>query len=438
MLLQLREYIKKENTGKILKKLIENDSLSESQLRSLQYSLFNDLFSFVKKTHNFYKESLPFSIELNSIECASSFIHLFPIIDKSFISQNKSQWVNNKLNFVKLTTSGSSGHPFEIFHSKISYETKAASKERSLYRFGIGRNDLQIMFGCGFDGHKQSYLNRLKIRIHNQFILNKIFFDITKISRDAFPFYLKKIHEINPVTIWSYPSFLYEIAVYGIKNNVMLKLPKLKAVILSGESFTDLMRDTIKDYFQKPIIDEYNSNEGFLASSCPSGQLHINEDTVYMLVRKSNGELSRFGYGELVCSQFYSHAYPLINYLQGDLIEISKEKCICGSSFRVIKKVYGRSASVIIKNGSELISSTTFGHIIAKSIYINNIVKFQLVQNSVESANLFLVLNPGFFDKINFENFINNILNFINVHYHYVNDIDRDSTGKYKDVIVNI
>jgi phenylacetate-CoA ligase len=140
------------------------------------------------------------------------------------------------------------------------------------------------MFGCDPYKNDFTFVNRLKIKIHNQFILKKIFFDITKITRDTIPFYLSRIQKINPVTIWGYPSHVYEIAEYGLQNNINIVLSNLKAIVLSGESFTDLMYNVILKYFNKPIIDEYNSNEGFLASSCQYGRLNINEDTVYMLV----------------------------------------------------------------------------------------------------------------------------------------------------------
>jgi phenylacetate-coenzyme A ligase PaaK-like adenylate-forming protein len=124
--------------------------------------------------------------------------------------------------------------------------------------------------------------------------------------------------------------------------------------------------------------------------------------------------------------------------LQGNIVDISQERCDCGSPFRFINKVYGRSGEVQIINGIEKISNTTFGHIITSGIYIDNIAKFQLIQNSLDKVELFIVLFPGKFDQINFEKQINILLNNLIVEYIYVNDIERDLSGKFKNVIVDI
>lgn len=438
MLLQIRELFKKENTGKYLKELLKNENISSLELEILQKRKLSHLFKSITKNRFFEKYIhdifLDDKLHEKSIE---EILRLLPIINKATIREQIDQWVDKDKAFVKLTTSGSTGSPFEIYHSKESYEIKAASKDRALARFNIDRNELQIAFGCGY-GADLNLINKLKVKIHNKYILKKRFFDITQIKREEFNNYLSNIEKINPVSIWSYPSFLNELVCYANENNIKLNLTRLKAVILSGESSSVIMYNNIRNFFEKPIIDEYNSNEGFLASTCRMGKLHINEDTVYMLIKDSNNFLKKYGYGELVLTQFYSDAYPLINYLQGDYINISEEKCDCGSSFRVIKEVIGRSGSVVIYNGDEKVSTTTFGHYIAKSPYIKNIVKFQLIQNDVSHIEIKFVLNEFNFNKLAFESLIKGVFNKCTVDFIYVDDIPRTSSGKFNDFIINI
>jgi len=437
LLLKIVEKVKGDKTGVYLKMLMKNENISIHDVNKLQLTLFNILFQrIIQNSHPYYSQ---FKVNFQNSNSLFETLQTLPIIDKSVIRNAGKSWITQKESLtICLSTSGSSGIPFEIHHSKESYEIKGAGKERALARFGIGRNEFQMSFGCGYTSSSSTLISKIKLYIHNRIIMNKLFTDITRINKKSLQKNIEDIILKKPTTIWGYPSFIKELACYGIDNNIKFNNPNLKAVVISGETCNDKMREDIIQFFKVPIIDEYNSNEGFLASSCREGNLHISEDTVFMMVRKENGELSLTGRGELILTQLYSSAFPLINYTQGDIIEIVDNHCSCGSNFRIIKEVVGRSGATPIHNGDEIIGIPVFNHVITKSIYREKIAQYQLVQNKINIIEIFIVLRNENQSLDGFKNFMQEIFYNCEVKIHLVSNISREKSGKFKDVIVNI
>lgn len=439
MLLELREILKGEKTGFYLKELLVNGRMSKPEIENFQKNKLKELLQYVLHTNKYYqllfeKNKVSFqdidNWDLNRI------LNFLPIIDKSLIKENKEFWLDKSQTTFRLTTSGSTGQPFEIFHSRKSSEIKYASKERSLKRLGIGRTEKQLYYGCGYNNLMQKSIQKLNSYIHNSIILNKVIVDIRFINAKNISQEIKRINKLKPSTIWGYPSFIFELARYIVDNNIQLQNKKLKAVITSGESFSNFQRDIILSAFKVPIIDEYNSNEGFLGSTCKHGKLHINEDTCIMRVLDKDGKLLEFGQGQLVVTQLYSHAYPLINYIQGDTVDISHDSCSCGLSFRVLNKVEGRSGSQQIRNGHNSVSHAIFSHMITKSPFFRYLDRYQLIQNQ---SGLVFKVQESLDSKLNrseLEDFVKNLFEQEKITFEYVDEIQREKSGKYKDFII--
>jgi phenylacetate-CoA ligase len=439
MFLELREFLKKEKTGFYLRQLVENQKRSVEELGKFQKYKLLDLLFYTVKTNDYYKQIFNTnSFTLDEIKNwdINKLLSFLPIVDKTLIKNNIDLWVDKSQMTFKLTTSGSTGQPFEIFHSKKSNEMKFASKERSLHRFGIGRTETQLYYGCGYSSSIKSPLKKLNSYIHNSIILNKKFVDIRDVNLKNISQEVIRINELKPTTIWGYPSFIYELARFIVDHDIKLKNTNLKAIITSGESYSIFQKETIENAFKVPIIDEYNSNEGFLASSCKNGNLHINEDTCIMRVLDENGALQEYGLGQLVVTQLYSHAYALINYLQGDIVDISNVPCSCGLSFRVLNSVQGRSGAQKIRNGNEYVSHAIFSHMFTKSPYFKYLDRYQMVQFSDKLLLKVQQTKNYQINKLEFEIFVRKLFNHEKVVFEYVNEISREKSGKYKDFVI--
>jgi phenylacetate-coenzyme A ligase PaaK-like adenylate-forming protein len=90
-----------------------------------------------------------------------------------------------------------------------------------------------------------------------------------------------------------------------------------------------------------------------MASTCHYGNLHINEDLVYIELYDEQGrEVNDTATipSKMIVTNLVNRAQPLIRYEMNDLVRLG-EKCPCGSNFRVIKQIIGRSDDILSFSG---------------------------------------------------------------------------------------
>jgi len=441
ILLYLREFVKKENIGYYLKEFNISERFSAVELKKLQGKKLLELLLYLKKHNSHYSKYLQDNhIQLKEdLEYDPYYIlKKLPIVDKQHINKHKQEWLtlNEKSKLTKASTSGSTGMPFELYHSSVSRDIKASLKCRLLDWHGVKRWEKQLYYGCTYSA-QHSKLSSMKKYLNNRYVWNRIVIDITKINKENIEKEIARINKLQPVTIWGYPSFIYEIAHYSLQNNFPIKNDKLKMIIFSGESHNTYIKNVVYQAFQINPADEYNSNEGFIAGTCEFQKLHLNDDAVIAEILDDKGEVTEYGMGELLVTHLFSYDFPFIRYKTGDIVEISKENCICGRNLKVVKSVNGRTGSVIY-NGNDKISNATCNHYVTKSLDMVGLEKYQIVQDNLSSVIIKLVVSDNIFDSSRFELHMRDLFDKIDVKFEYVNDIPRDKSGKYRDVINNV
>jgi phenylacetate-coenzyme A ligase PaaK-like adenylate-forming protein len=86
-----------------------------------------------------------------------------------------------------------------------------------------------------------------------------------------------------------------------------------------------------------------------IGCTCGRGTLHVNEDLVYVELLDDEGRpVTEPGARarRMLVTNLYNRVQPLIRYELNDLIELG-EQCACGSGFRTIRRVLGRSDDVL-------------------------------------------------------------------------------------------
>jgi putative adenylate-forming enzyme len=118
-------------------------------------------------------------------------------------------------------------------------------------------------------------------------------------------------------------------------------------------SYAEVLEKEEKERFQTgfgtQVIEIYQASEGQIGSPCRCGNLHINEDLVFIELYDKNGQpVDRPGPvgTKMLLTNLINTSQPLIRYEMDDLIQLG-ESCPCGSSFRVIEKVLGRNDDVL-------------------------------------------------------------------------------------------
>ncbi len=100
----------------------------------------------------------------------------------------------------------------------------------------------------------------------------------------------------------------------------------------------------ISERFSQKVHQIYQCTEGFLAHTCKEGNLHLNEDRVYIEKEFLDKEKYRFS---PIITDFFRSSQPVIRYRLDDILVLEKEPCACGSVFTRIKKIEGRCDDIL-------------------------------------------------------------------------------------------
>ncbi len=123
---------------------------------------------------------------------------------------------------------------------------------------------------------------------------------------------------------------------------------KPRRVISYAEVLPSEDKLRLVEAFGCPVSEIYQTSEGQIGSPCRLGNLHINEDLVYVELLDANGHA--IGPGErsasMLVTNLVNRAQPLLRYEMNDIVELG-QPCPCGSSFRTIAKVIGRDDEVM-------------------------------------------------------------------------------------------
>ncbi|MFW9924346.1 MAG: F390 synthetase-related protein [Candidatus Thorarchaeota archaeon] len=172
---------------------------------------------------------------------------------------------------------------------------------------------------------------------------------------------------------------------------------EIEAIISYAEVLADSLKKKLEDTFQVPIIQIYQGAEGFIASTCKHGNLHLNEDVLYFEFIDLEDKIGQAK--NIIITDLYRTTQPILRYQMNDILEISPDQCTCGSCFRVISKIHGRSDDVFHLLDKEGKIKFLFPDYIRRSINqaSEKIIEYQAIQISPSNIEIRLVLS----DEIN-------------------------------------
>lgn len=190
--------------------------------------------------------------------------------------------------------------------------------------------------------------NNMYENVNGQFISFK-YFDLLK----PFNSLLKNVIEYNPTIIVAPAQVLVELH-HKIQNKE-IELNQLKRVISCAEVLNTHDKEMISKSFGV-VHEVYQATEGFLASTCEYGHLHLNEDFLYIEKHWLNKEKTHFN---PIITDFSRTTQPIIRYHLNDVLVIDPDfKCSCGSVLQHIVKIDGRDDDGLIFNGKKIFADS--------------------------------------------------------------------------------
>ncbi|NLW55460.1 MAG: phenylacetate--CoA ligase [Firmicutes bacterium] len=249
------------------------------------------------------------------------------------------------------SSSGTTGNPTVIFHTKKDIEEWTNLVARCMYMIGTRAGDVfQNTMGYGlFTGglgfhYGAEAIGALTIPIGPGNSKRQIWF----------------MQNFGSSVIHILPSYALRLYSHFEELQIDPKTLTLRIFIIGSEPHSEAMRRQIEDLYGVKAYNSYGLSEvcgpgvGF---ECPEQNgIHLWED--YFLVEiidPETGEVLPVGEeGELVLTTLKREAVPLLRYRTGDLTRILPGECACGRSHLRIERIKGRADDMLIINGVNL------------------------------------------------------------------------------------
>lgn len=415
---------------KKLNKLCGNHQLTLEDLNNFQAKmLYSSLKYAINNIPAYFKYDIP---NFNNFDPAD-LIRQFPIINKNKLISGKSDFYpgeGKKKPYWSLgKTSGTTGTPLEIFrsYSSVLYENVFIRRHWELSGFQNGdnratmRGDLIVPIGR----------NTPPYWFFNYFD-NQLLISSRHLRSGCFKDIADKLENFSPHILEAYPSTAYELAKYLEQENRILKIP---FVYTGSEILYDYQRELISERFSCKVMDFYGMAERVaFASECIHGNLHLNSDYSYVeILDKENNPTNDNGY--ITGTTFHNLAMPLVRYQLSDITKRKKGKCSCGSVFPMIEPIQGKFEDIVYGGEDAPISPSVLTFAFKG---LSNIRKSQVAQVEQHVWEVRIVPENCFSDEDK-NMLINNIHQLVDplitVKVKMVDDIPRESSGKYRWVV---
>ena len=183
------------------------------------------------------------------------------------------------------------------------------------------------------------------------------FFSAQHMSEENLPAYARKIMELRPVFIQSFPSGLDLLAKFWLRRGLP-PIAGLRMVHLSSETLRVDQRERFQKAFGAPVFSNYGQSEcAVLASECEhDSSYHVfPEYGVTEIVRPDGTPTVPGELGEIVGTGFNNYAMPMIRYRTGDLGSWSRRHCVCGRPFPLMERLEGRGQDVVVARDGHIV-----------------------------------------------------------------------------------
>lgn len=428
-LLYCIEALRGEHVFSYLRELELNQNLSRHEITQLQHNKLIKLLEHSISNNKYY------SSKFAGYDIYGDYDNL-PILTKTELRDKYndilSNTINSKLDLVE--TSGSTGVPLKFYRDRVVFGYTLASVYRAHGWWGLDIGSKEAMLW----GVPVSIKGKIKTRFKD-LLLNRFREREYNINAATLHDFYQKILYKKPEYIFGYSSMVYEFALYLKESGLSIERGLLKAAICTAEGLYESQRDLIEEVLKCNVVTEYGATEtGIISYECKHKSNHISDDCVYVeIVDDDNHAVPDGVSGRVLVTVLNSYSAPIIRYDLGDISSKLNYKCSCGINLSVLGKVEGRSTDVAVSPDGNIYHSIIFYYIMKElTEKIGGVRKYKVIQRQIDELDVYLVKDSSYSEQA--ELFLKQQLRdkfgeSMNIKLLYKDNIDRMSSGKYKD-----
>lgn len=401
--------------------------INEYQQRHLK-SIIDYAARYVPYFRNIGKE-----YRLNNDESAVEFLARLPILTKDIIRSDFGNFLSEEFkNSKKLSfyyTGGSTGQPSKIAVDKEYLDFRWAMVHYNLSWVGYTLGDCYgFIYGSNLDAKEDcSFRQKLQQWMMNYFQVNAFC-----LNEDNMEKFAQKCLKRRPKFLVGYASGLAAFAKYAERKGIPIH-PRF--VESTAEYLSPEVRQEIERVFACKVYDRYGSREvGNVAHECVERNgFHIDWQSVYVeIINKGKYPFLDNDYGDIVITSLKIKGMPLIRYVTGDIGKIDYSPCRCGMASPRLFLGGARVLDILYTTGGDMISPSPLS-LTTRELY--SIKKIQYVQESPRFLKVNVVTDHE--DDSNISATLGARLKKIfgegmEIEFHFVDEIEREQSGKYR------
>jgi putative adenylate-forming enzyme len=164
-----------------------------------------------------------------------------------------------------------------------------------------------------------------------------------------------------------------------------------RRIIAIAEVLDPLDERIISQAFNQPLHQLYQCTEGFLASTCAYGTLHLNEDVLVIQKDYLDREAGKF---MPIITDFNRTTQPIIRYRLDDILTEQRTSCPCGSVLTPIAQIEGRCDDIFYLPSGAGRLIPIFPDFIRRTVILTSgvIQEYAVVQHSLNHIQVYLQL----------------------------------------------
>lgn len=229
-----------------------------------------------------------------------------------------------------------------------------------------------------FQAERIAFFLRANSNLYESVSSKRIDFQFFDLS-DSLQEHIRRLNDLLPTILVGPPSLLRILADHIEKELLHIKPIK---VISVAEVLDPLDQNYLEKVFGMTMHQVYQCTEGFLASTCEQGTLHLHEDLLLFEKQFLDEGHTKF---TPILTDLYRRTQPLIRYELNDILTLKEQPCSCGSPMTAIAQIEGRSDDLFYFPSHKGQLHRIFPDFIRRSVITSslNIKEYKVIQHSL-------------------------------------------------------
>ena len=438
-LFPVHERIAGRKTFSFLRELEKLQWKSRQELEQLKFRKLKELLLHAQKNMPFYARRFSDAgFNPERMQCIDDF-KILPILRKADIRTNLESmtWQDCPGGLHRYNTGGSSGEPLVFYFDRRRQAYDAAARALTHRWWGIDIGDRELyLWGSPLEIKKQDRIKTIRDTLTNQLLISAF-----EVSPQHIPKMIAQISDFKPQCIFGYPSTIDLFCRMATRRGYRLDDMGIQVAFCTAEVLYDHQRESISEHFGGiPVSDGYGSREGgYISNLCRDGVYHVIDPNYVVEYLKDGKEVQPGEDGEITITHLDAWGMPFIRYGTGDIAQPGQGICKCGRGFSTMKAIQGRTTDFIVTPDGRWQHALSVIYVVRD---IQGVAEFKIIQEDVDDIRVFLRVDKALYpvdgnDRIT-KGFKMRMGEQIHVSIEMVDDIPKDSSGKYRYVVSKV